>query len=138
MHGSVNLIAINVASLDISVPFYQPLLEFLNYHQIEDLPHVKTWRGPDGTLVSLFPVPGKLSSHHNESEAPGLHHIAFNATSRDAVDRACELLEKINADVVDGPQEYPYAPGYYAVYFLDPNAIKLAIVHVPRDSIPMP
>ena len=29
------------------------------------------------------------------------------------------------------PQEYSYIPGYYAVFFYDPDGIKLEIVHVP-------
>ena len=29
------------------------------------------------------------------------------------------------------PQEYTYSPGYYAVFFFDPDGLKLEIVHVP-------
>ena len=29
------------------------------------------------------------------------------------------------------PQEYSYLPGYYAVFFYDPDGLKLEIVHVP-------
>ena len=29
------------------------------------------------------------------------------------------------------PSEYSYIPGYYAVFFYDPDGIKLEIVHVP-------
>ena len=31
----------------------------------------------------------------------------------------------------DRPQEYGYLPGYYAVFFYDPDGIKLEILHVP-------
>jgi catechol 2,3-dioxygenase-like lactoylglutathione lyase family enzyme len=30
-----------------------------------------------------------------------------------------------------GPGEYDYSPGYYAVFFYDPDSIKLEIVHKP-------
>ncbi|HEY3946869.1 MAG TPA: hypothetical protein VGL78_16710 [Solirubrobacteraceae bacterium] len=28
-------------------------------------------------------------------------------------------------------EEYGYAPGYYAVFFYDPDGVKLEVVHVP-------
>jgi hypothetical protein len=33
------------------------------------------------------------------------------------------------------PKEYDYVPGYYAVFFHDPDGIKLELVHVPDDSL---
>lgn len=36
------------------------------------------------------------------------------------------------AEVLDGPREFPFGPGgYYAVYFLGPDRLKLEIVHMP-------
>jgi hypothetical protein len=29
------------------------------------------------------------------------------------------------------PQEYTYSPGYYAVFFYDPDGLKLEILHTP-------
>ena len=63
--------------------------------------------------------------------APGLHHFALNANSRDQVDRFHALLRDIGAPVLDPPAEYDYEPGYYAVFFLDPDGLKLEFVHVP-------
>jgi hypothetical protein len=37
----------------------------------------------------------------------------------------------MGADVLDPPQEYPYVPGYYAVFFRDPDGMKLEYVHIP-------
>jgi predicted lactoylglutathione lyase len=34
--------------------------------------------------------------------------------------------------VTDPPKEYDYLPGYYAVFFTDPDGLKLELVHVPR------
>jgi catechol 2,3-dioxygenase-like lactoylglutathione lyase family enzyme len=34
-------------------------------------------------------------------------------------------------EIESGPEEYGYSPGYYAVFFFDPDGIKLEIVHVP-------
>ena len=35
------------------------------------------------------------------------------------------------AEIESGPEEYGYMPGYYAVFFYDPDGIKLEIVHIP-------
>ncbi len=38
---------------------------------------------------------------------------------------------------IDVPSEYAYTPGYYAVYFYDPDGIKLELLHRPTywDSL---
>jgi glyoxylase I family protein len=42
-----------------------------------------------------------------------------------------ELLLKVGAQVLDAPAEYEYQHGYYAVYFTDPDGLKLEVVHIP-------
>jgi glyoxylase I family protein len=37
----------------------------------------------------------------------------------------------MDAEVIDAPAEYDYLPGYYAVYFLDPDGMKLEVAHTP-------
>ena len=34
-------------------------------------------------------------------------------------------------DIESGPAEYDYSPGYYAVFFYDPDGLKLEVVHQP-------
>ena len=42
------------------------------------------------------------------------------------------LLLRIGATVLDAPAEYPqYGAGYYAVFFSDPDGLKLEFVHAP-------
>jgi len=46
-------------------------------------------------------------------------------------------LLKEQIPITDPPREYPiYAPGYYAVFFLDPTGVRWELVHTPR--LPMP
>jgi predicted lactoylglutathione lyase len=59
-----------------------------------------------------------------------LHHLAFHARSRAAVRRAHRLAVALGATILEPPAEYPaYGAGYYALFFLDPDGIKLEIVH---------
>jgi hypothetical protein len=34
-------------------------------------------------------------------------------------------------DIESGPAECDYSPGYYAVFFYDPDGLKLEVVHQP-------
>ena len=61
----------------------------------------------------------------------GLHHIAFAAPSRDAVDELLPRAEGAGVTVLEPPAEYPYVPGFYAVYFSDPDGMKLEYAFTP-------
>ena len=54
----------------------------------------------------------------------GFHHYAFELASRKDVDELGAFLEKHDMTVVDPPGEY-YDRCYYAVYFMDPDGMKL-------------
>ena len=55
------------------------------------------------------------------------------AASRSDVDGLHEVLIEIGATILDAPAEYPdYARGYYAVFFADPDGLKLELVHMPH------
>ena len=57
--------------------------------------------------------------------------MAFAAEDRSDVDKMYELLRKMGATVLDAPAEYPYSPGYFAVYFTDPDGLKLEFAYKP-------
>jgi len=51
-----------------------------------------------------------------------------------APDERADWLRAKGAEIESGPQEYVYSLGYYAVFFYDPDGLKLEIVHVPRPA----
>ena len=61
-----------------------------------------------------------------------MHHLAFHATSRSDVDDFHKYLIAEAVTILDAPAVYDYTPGYYAVFFSDPDGIKLELVHEPR------
>ena len=61
----------------------------------------------------------------------GLHHLAIEVASRAVVDECAAWLRANGALLESEPQEYTYVPGYYAVFFYDPDGLKLEIVHLP-------
>jgi hypothetical protein len=50
------------------------------------------------------------------------------------VDERAGWLREQGAAIESGPREYDYTPGYYAVFFYDPDGIKLEIVHKPSEG----
>jgi catechol 2,3-dioxygenase-like lactoylglutathione lyase family enzyme len=49
------------------------------------------------------------------------------------VDERATWLRERGAKIESEPREYDYSAGYYAVFFYDPDGIKLEIVHGPAD-----
>jgi catechol 2,3-dioxygenase-like lactoylglutathione lyase family enzyme len=63
----------------------------------------------------------------------GLHHLAFKARQRADVDVFHSFLVREGVSILEGgPADYPqYAPGYYALFFADPDGMKIEFVHCP-------
>ncbi|MBL8551403.1 MAG: VOC family protein [Hyphomonadaceae bacterium] len=65
----------------------------------------------------------------------GLHHLCFRARERADVDAAFALLSDMGAQIVHGPRDDPWAPGYYSILFEDPDGIRLEINHIPGRGL---
>ena len=48
--------------------------------------------------------------------------------------RSGRVAARARREIESGPEEYSYVPGYYALFFYDPDGIKLEIVHVPDQA----
>jgi glyoxylase I family protein len=122
-----------VSSIERSLPFYRDLLGPLGWHRISEV------EGERGETIWYLIGPG-TSVGLREAQTPGeydryrvgVHHVAFEAVSRAAVEERADWLREHDVEIESGPEEYGYQPGYYAVFFYDPDGIKLEILHVPR------
>ena len=61
----------------------------------------------------------------------GIHHICWSAQSREVVEEVFGAARNAGAEIESEPREYDYTPGYYAVFFRDPDGIKLEVLHRP-------
>jgi catechol 2,3-dioxygenase-like lactoylglutathione lyase family enzyme len=122
-----------VSSVERSLPFYRELLGPLGWHRVSE---VEGERGETIWYLSCGDCSVGLREAQTESAGVdryrvGLHHLAFEAASRAAVDDRADWCAA-NGVLLESPaQEYTYSPGYYAVFFYDPDGLKLEIVHVP-------
>lgn len=89
------------------------------------------WLQDAGAIKITVADPDSPNKFHDRY-SPGFHHLAFNADSRERVDSLYKLVQEIGATVLDPPAEYQYSPGYYAVFFADPDGLKLELVHMPN------
>jgi glyoxylase I family protein len=51
-----------------------------------------------------------------------------------AVDERADWVRANGMLLESEPQEYTYSPGYYAVFFYDPDGLKLEILHTPAHA----
>jgi catechol 2,3-dioxygenase-like lactoylglutathione lyase family enzyme len=133
--GGFHHIDLTVRDVAASKAVNGPVLDYLGYRCVKDEPEGCEWDlGPDGSGASLGlrACDPKLASHAHERYAPGLHHLAWRAASREDVDRLHDLLVDHGIKVLDAPAHYPdYSGDYYAVFFKDPDGMKLEFVHAP-------
>ena len=127
-----------VRSIERSLPFYRDLLGPLGWYSISEVEGERGetiwYLGGPGTSVGIRAAqPAQLGAGYDRYSV-GLHHVAFEAASRTAVDERAAWLRAQGAEIESGPEEYAYLPGYYAVFFFDPDGLKLEILHVPGQA----
>lgn len=129
--GSLNHISITVNDVDKSRAFYERLLPALGYRLLFAEEGTFGFVGADGLKLYFSRAPENKRGQAFDRYRVGLHHLAFNAPDHAYVDDLHQKLVSWGVTILDAPAEYPkYEPGYYAVFFLDPDGIKLEVVHV--------
>ncbi len=137
MKGQFDHIQINVTNLRKSEKFYESFLGWLGYEKIIDISDtnkdIAQWRQGRSRLI-LTQCRQEFLHHGFHRKRVGINHISFWAPTRQVVDRFYRevLLPKRHKILYGGPKEYPdYVRGYYAVYFEDPDRIKLELLTEP-------
>jgi catechol 2,3-dioxygenase-like lactoylglutathione lyase family enzyme len=110
---------------------YDPVMRCLGLAAVERDDGGAAW-GSQAAGFLILTAAAREGAH--DAAAPGLHHVAFAAPSRAAVDRVGEIVAGLGAEILDPPGEYAGQPDHYAVFFRDPNGFKLEVVHVSDTS----
>ena len=122
----IDHIYITVSDMERSEKFYDLVMAIIGFRkspfQIDDEQHIQYYNRHFGVVLR----PARVSSPHN-SYAPGLHHFCLRVESEKDVQEAARRF-KANDISVSEPRHYPeYAPDYFAVFFSDPDGIRLEI-----------
>ncbi|KAF9913108.1 hypothetical protein EC991_003567 [Linnemannia zychae] len=118
--GTLNHISLSVSDYEAGKKYYDFLLaDLLGYNKVVENQYFTMW-----------------TPHAKQN--PGLHHLAFNVENHDEIDKLYERILKFHEEnkaltgctILDKPALYPqYGEGYYAVFFTDPDNIKLELAH---------
>lgn len=118
----------NVSDLERSIAFWGWLLKELGYEEFQRWPEGMSWKQRETYLVFVQTEARFLDLPYHRKRA-GLNHIAFHAESKARVDELRIKLEERDIPMLY-TDRYPYAGGsdHYAVFFEDPDRMKVEIV----------
>jgi catechol 2,3-dioxygenase-like lactoylglutathione lyase family enzyme len=128
-----------VTDVERSKQFYSELLRGLGWTgvlQLEGERGETIWYlQAQDTWIGLREKQSDAHAVPYDRYAVGVHHVAFEALSRDAVDQCWEWVLSQEVETESAPKEFPhYVEGYYATFFCDPDGIKLEVVHEPTRA----
>ena len=119
----IDHLVLSVGDFARSKEFYDKLLRFLGFKLKHEYADMAGWSNGK-TLFWIAAADAQGRKHKYRKGDIGFHHYAFELSSRKEVDDLGAFLEKNEMTVLDPPGEY-YDENYYAVYFADPDGMKL-------------
>jgi catechol 2,3-dioxygenase-like lactoylglutathione lyase family enzyme len=119
----IDHLVLSVGNFARSKEFYGKLLRFLGFKLKYDYADMAGWSNGK-TLFWIAAADAEGRKRKYRKGDIGFHHYAFELSSRKDVDELGAFLEKNGMTVIDPPGEY-YGENYYAVYFADPDGMKL-------------
>src|SRR5215468_4531477 len=121
----IDHLVIRVKQFERSMAFYDTVLGFLGFKRKYTSGKTAGWSNGK-TLFWIGEADAEGKKHPHRIGNIGFHHYAFELGKRRDVDDLGEMLKKNNINIVDPPADYPdYGQGYYAVFFTDPDGLKL-------------
>ena len=121
---------LNVSDAAKSLPFYKDFFNYLGYKIVDESPeHIGVSNGT--TDFWIMETEKEFTSNTFHRKNTGINHLAFKLESKEAVDTFVEEFLKPRGIVIlyETPKIFPeYGGEYYAVYFEDPDRIKLEVM----------
>jgi catechol 2,3-dioxygenase-like lactoylglutathione lyase family enzyme len=112
-----------VKNLAVARKFYDKLLPALGFTCDRSDETCATFYSAGGDRPSDF-----FSLDEDRHHQPNGTRIAFWAETREEVDRMAKLVRDLGGRNLEGPEIcVEYSPGYYAVFFEDPDGNKLEV-----------
>jgi catechol 2,3-dioxygenase-like lactoylglutathione lyase family enzyme len=118
----IDHLVIRVSDYEKSKAFYGKLFAFLGFTVSDEYPDAIGWTNGK-TRFWIGPADAEGRAHPHRIGDIGLHHYAFQLRSRRDVDALQDFLRENGTNIVDPAGEY--YDDYYAVFFTDPDGLKL-------------
>ena len=126
----IDHLVIRVGDFARSKRFYKKVLGFLGFWLKYEYDDAAGWSNGK-TLFWIGKADAEGKKHPHRIGNIGFHHYAFELGKRKDVEDLYEFLKANDVTIVDPAGEY-YEGGYYAVYFLDPDGLKLEAMYFPK------
>jgi catechol 2,3-dioxygenase-like lactoylglutathione lyase family enzyme len=120
----IHHLELNTADLDRSHEFYKRMFEYLGCERIERSERHFAIHG-NGWYLYMNQCSDEHARFQFDRYRPGLNHVAFAAADQGQVDVWHEKIVDQGIRVLDPPGWY--GDNYYAVYFEDPDGMKLEL-----------
>ena len=128
----VDHIYIAVSNLALAEAFYDRVFPVLGFRkssfQIGGDDHVQYYNRHFAYVLR----PARSSKEH-DSYAPGLHHLCLRVDSVADVTAAATALRAAGIDVGEPQNFRQYAPDYWAIFFSDPDGIRLEVTNYRQE-----
>ena len=126
--GMLHHIEIYVSNLNKTVEFWDWFLSELGYSIYQSWEQGCSWKLGD-TYIVFVQTEERFQDIDYHRCRVGLNHLAFHAESREQIDKITGALEEKGLTILY-KDSHPFAggPEYYAVYFEDPDRIKVELV----------
>ena len=118
----IDHLVIRVSDYQRSKDFYGRLFTFLGFEISDEYEDAIGWTN-GRTRFWIGPADAEGQTRKYRIGDVGFHHYAFQLRSRKDVDALQDFLKELGATIVDPAGEY--YDDYYAVFFLDPDGLKL-------------
>lgn len=124
----IDHIYVSVSNLEKSETFYDVVMKALGFRknefQIGGERHILYFNRHFGYVLR----PARTARTH-DPYAPGLHHVCLRVESENDVREAARILGQKGISASE-PRLYPeYAPDYFALFFSDPDGLRLEITN---------
>jgi catechol 2,3-dioxygenase-like lactoylglutathione lyase family enzyme len=130
----IDHLVLSVGDLARSKDYYRKVLGFLGFRLKYELGDFAGWsNGKTLFWIAQADSAGRKRKHRKGDI--GFHHCAFELESRTAVDALGAFLEEQGLAVADPPDTYNGDDQYYAVFFHDPDGMRLEAMHYGRARV---
>jgi catechol 2,3-dioxygenase-like lactoylglutathione lyase family enzyme len=121
-------IEIYVSDLKKTIDFWDWFFKEIRYEVFQKWDNGISWKQGNTYIVFVQTEEKHLQAGYHRSRV-GLNHLAFHARSKEHVNEMTEKL-KLKGVSILYEDKHPYAGGehYYAVFFEDPDRIKVELV----------
>ena len=128
-----------VSDIGRALRFYRGVFGPLGWHGVHEIPGergetIHYVHGP-GSTIGLRQAPDGAATLPVDRYRVGMHHVCLEAPTEEGLYAAAERIVALGGTISEGPRHFPeYREGYHAIFFFDPDGIKLELSWTPAGT----